>query len=256
MAQYQAVIFDWAGTLIDFGSRAPAMAFIETFAAAGVEPSVAEARAPMGAPKRDHIAAMCAMPRIADAWATTHGQPPGEADIDRLYADYIPRNIAAAAAHATLIPGVLGAIDTLRAAGMKIGTTTGYTREIMAAVLPRVAEQGFEPDLVICSDELVVGRPSPLGVYKSCVELGVYPAGATVKVDDTAPGIAEGTSAGAYTVGISASGNGVGLSAAELNALGDNERTARVGKAADALRLAGADTVIESVADLPAVLGL
>lgn len=51
-------VFDWAGTLVDHGSRAPVLAFVETFARAGVEASEAEARVPMGLEKRAHLAAM------------------------------------------------------------------------------------------------------------------------------------------------------------------------------------------------------
>ena len=64
----KAVIFDWAGTLIDFGSFAPMGVFVETFAEFGVDVSIEEARAPMGLPKRAHIAKMLENERIGQAW--------------------------------------------------------------------------------------------------------------------------------------------------------------------------------------------
>jgi phosphonoacetaldehyde hydrolase len=70
-----------------------------------------------------------------------------------------------------------------------------------------------------------------------------------VKVDDTAPGIGEGTAAGAWTVGIALTGNAVGLSAEELAALSASERTRFREQAAAELR--DADMVIDSIADLP-----
>ena len=48
MSLIKAVIFDWAGTMIDFGSRAPMGAFVEVFGEFGVDLTVAEARGPMG----------------------------------------------------------------------------------------------------------------------------------------------------------------------------------------------------------------
>ena len=63
----EAVIFDWAGTTVDFGCFAPVQAFIETFKAAGVEPTMEETRAPMGMLKIDHICTMLKMDRIAAA---------------------------------------------------------------------------------------------------------------------------------------------------------------------------------------------
>jgi phosphonoacetaldehyde hydrolase len=46
------VVFDWAGTVIDFGCCAPVAAFRDAFAKLGVPVSVAEARAPMGLHKK------------------------------------------------------------------------------------------------------------------------------------------------------------------------------------------------------------
>ena len=42
----EAVIFDWAGTLVDFGSFAPTKVFVDAFAQFGVEMSLEVARAP------------------------------------------------------------------------------------------------------------------------------------------------------------------------------------------------------------------
>ena len=78
--QLQAVLFDWAGTTVDYGSRAPAQVFQEIFRRSGVEITVAEAREPMGRAKRDHIATVLAMPRVASAWQQAHGAPATDAD--------------------------------------------------------------------------------------------------------------------------------------------------------------------------------
>ena len=135
----KAVVFDWAGTMVDFGSRAPMGVFVEAFARFGVRIGVAEARGPMGRPKRDHVAALMAMPRIAAAWTERHGHGPGEADIDAVYEVFVPMNVAVAADYAEVIPGAIDTVRELRRRGLKIGSTTGYTREIMAKVLPRAA---------------------------------------------------------------------------------------------------------------------
>jgi len=62
----EAVIFDWAGTTVDYGCFAPVQAFIETFKNEGIEVSFDEVRQPMGALKRDHIRALLEMPRITN----------------------------------------------------------------------------------------------------------------------------------------------------------------------------------------------
>jgi phosphonoacetaldehyde hydrolase len=251
MTHFRAVIFDWAGTVIDFGSFAPMGVFVEAFAEFGVEVGVEQARGPMGMPKRDHIAAMMADPEIAERWRHVFGAHPDEADIDRVYAVFVPMNEKVVAKYATLVPGAKDAIDDLRRMGLKIGSTTGYTRSIMAHVLPVAADQGYEPDNLVCSDDLIEGRPGPLGIYQCMVDLAVYPPSAIIKVDDTEPGIAEGVSAGCLTVGVSLSGNYVGKTPQELEAMPESDIAPLRRNAADKLEAAGADHVIDTIADLP-----
>jgi phosphonoacetaldehyde hydrolase len=101
----QAVVFDWAGTMIDFGCRAPVKALREVFAEAGIEITEAEARADMGKAKRDHVRALLAMPRIAGLWQSAHGAASTEADVDRLHDAVEPKMREAARDCAKLIPG-------------------------------------------------------------------------------------------------------------------------------------------------------
>ncbi|TVQ57248.1 MAG: phosphonoacetaldehyde hydrolase [Rhodobacteraceae bacterium] len=254
MKRFKAVVFDWAGTMVDFGSFAPMGVFVEAFARFGVEVSIDEARAPMGMPKRDHIKAMLAGPRVAEAWAAARGHAPTDADVDAIYKVFVPMNEEVAATYATLVPGAGAAVETLRRMGLKIGSTTGYTRSIMERVLPVAAAQGYAPDNLVCSDDLPEGRPGPLGMYKCFIDLRVYPPSTVVKVDDTEPGIAEGVAAGCLTVGVALSGNHVGKTPEELAAMSETEIAPLREAAAATLRAAGADHVIDTVADLPALL--
>lgn len=250
----KAVVFDWAGTMIDFGCRAPVVALCKVFENAGVPVSEAEARADMGKAKSDHIASILAAPRVRQAWTDRHGQAPGEAAVEELFAAVGPMMRAAAAECAELIPGAAAVAGALRAAGVKIGSCTGYTRDMMVDILPRAAEQGYAPDMLVCAGETAEGRPSPLMLWRNLVELGVWPASACVKVDDAEVGIAEGLAAGTWTVGVAASGNGFGLSAAELAALDPADRAERIARARAGLEAAGAHVVIDTVADLPSAL--
>ncbi len=250
----KAVVLDWAGTMIDHGSRAPVVALLRLFEQAGVPISEAEARADMGRAKRDHIRAILADPRVSDAWEVAHGAAPDEDDVTRLHDAVAPIMREAARDCAALIPGAAELAAGLRAAAIPIASCTGYTREMMADILPRAAEQGYAPDVVVCSGETKEGRPSPLMMWKALVELGAWPASACVKVDDATVGIEEGRAAGAWTVGVAASGNGVGLDLDALLTLPQEQRQQRVEEAGATLLAAGADYVIDSVADLWPVL--
>ncbi len=250
----KAVVFDWAGTMIDFGSRAPVVALLLLFEAEGVPITEEEARADMGMAKRDHIAAILARPRVRAAWAARHGREPDLAAVDHLFAAIGPMMLEAANACAVLIPGAAEVAADLRAAGVKIGSCTGYTRDMMAGILPAAAAQGYAPDVVVCAGDTAAGRPSPLMLWKNLVDLGAWPATACVKVDDAAVGIAEGRGAGVWTIGVAASGNSVGLTAEALAALSAEDRAARIAHARKVLEEAGAHLVIDTVADLPAAL--
>jgi phosphonoacetaldehyde hydrolase len=254
MSELKAVVFDWAGTIVDHGSLAPMGAFVKVFAEFGIELTVDEARGPMGLPKWDHINALLMHPDIAKRWTARHATAPQAADVDRIYDVFVPLNARVVTDYADLVPGALDVVRELRARGLKIGSTTGYTREIMERLLPVAAGQGYTPDNLVCAGDLVDGRPSPLMMYRCFLDLNVWPAAAVVKVDDTAPGIAEGLAAECWTVAVAMTGNAVGLKPDALAALPVEERASRRDRAVRELTRTGAHYVIDSVADLLPVI--
>lgn len=250
----KAFIFDWAGTMVDFGSLAPVRALQSVFALEGISLSMSEARVDMGMAKRAHITAILSREPVRTQWRTVKGHEAGPADIDHLFNAIGPLMERAATECAVLIPGAADLVNNLRAKGIRIGSGTGYSREMMAGILPAAAAQGYSPDLVVCAGETAEGRPSPLMTWKAMVELGVWPARACIKVDDATVGIKEGREAGVWTIGVAASGNGTGLDLAEFTALSSEDRKIRVTASAEALREAGADFVVNSVADIAGLL--
>jgi phosphonoacetaldehyde hydrolase len=125
---------------------------------------------------------------------------------------------------------------------------------MMSEVAPRAAALGYAPEVIVCAGETPSGRPSPLMLWQALVSLDAWPAWACLKVDDAEVGIGEGRAAGCWAIGVAASGNGVGLSFDDFQALADEPRRALVGAAAAALEAAGAHYVVGTVADLPPVL--
>jgi len=251
---FDMVVFDWAGTMVDFGSRAPVLALIEAFASQGVPVEETEVRRDMGRAKADHIRAILQLPRVADAWRKAHGGAPDQTAVERLMDNLQAPMMRLAGETAQLTPGAAETVSRLRQQGVKIASCTGYTREMMQAVLGLAADQGYAPDLVVCANETPEGRPSPLMLYKACVDLGVWPLSRVVKVDDAEVGIEEGRNAGCFTVGVAASGNMIGLTAQAFADLDPAERAARLEAAGNRLREAGADLVIDTVAGL--IVGL
>ena len=247
-----AVIFDWAGTTVDFGSCAPVAAFQEIFRREGVEITEAEARLPMGRGKRDHIATIVAMPRVSESWSRTHGQPPTEADIDRMFAQFIPVQEAAILSHAQVIEGAIDTLEWLRQQGSRCGSTTGYTRHLMNLLEPAAREQGLALEHVVCIDEVSAGRPAPWMLLRSAELLNVTLIPSIVAVDDTVVGIEAARRAGAVSIGVAATGNAIGMSQTQWQRLNEASQEQVRQSAKALLSNAGADFVFDSVADIPA----
>jgi len=250
----QAALLDWAGTTMDFGCMAPAIVFVKVFERAGVPITMDEARAPMGAHKRVHIQKITELDAVRARWQARHGRPPGEADVDRMFADFVPLQLECLSEYSTLIPGTLEVVAALRAREVKIGSTTGYLREMMAINLADAKAQGYEPDATVCASDVPAGRPYPYMCLQNMLDLRVWPVEACVKVDDTLPGIEEGLNAGMWTVGLAVSGNEVGLPLAAWQALPPAEQQARRERAHARLRMGGAHWVVDTIADLPPCL--
>lgn len=247
----KAVILDWAGTVVDFGSRAPMGAFVRAFKEFGVDISIGDARGPMGMAKWDHIRTVGQAPAVAAAWRARHGRDFNEDDVRAIFEVFEPMNVASAADHAGFIPGAVETFAALQARHLRLGSTTGYTRAIMDVVEPIAAAGGYEPEIVVCAGDLPAGRPSPLMMWYAMARMGVWPASSVVKVDDTPVGMGEGMNAGTWAVGIALTGNMCGLSETEVTALSEAERGRIRAKATTELRAGGADLVIDSIAELP-----
>jgi phosphonoacetaldehyde hydrolase len=250
----KALVLDWAGTTVDFGSLAPARTMQRLFAGLDIVLTEQETRQHMGLPKKEHIRGILSIPRIRDAWRELRGNIPGDADVDEMYAGFIPMQFSCLVEYSAVIPGVAQAVKTFRGRGLKIGSTTGYTRAMLDLLLKTSAQQGYSPDCSLTPEEVGAGRPHPFMIYESAVRLQVYPLAAIAKIGDTSADIREGLNAGAWSIGVAGTGNCIGLSADEFHALSEAERESRLIEARAELRNAGAHYVVDTLADVHAVL--
>lgn len=250
----QAVVLDWAGTAVDYGSVGPVAVFVEVFANQGVDVTWAEARKPMGLMKRDHIESMCADPSVLKKWRAAKGKNPEVADIDVMYQQTEELMVACIAKHSDPIPGLLDAIAELRSMNVKIGSCTGYTKPMMDVLAPVAAEKGYAPDSIISSTEVPRGRPYPYMCFHTAIALEIYPMEAMVKIGDSISDVQEGLNAGMWTIGLTKSGNEMGLTLDELANTPDDEIAARLMDNEDRFMAAGAHYTAESIAECPAII--
>src|SRR5262245_352366 len=90
----KAIILDWAGTVVDYGSFAPTAVFLKLFESEGVTITAEDARSGMGLMKKDHLRTILAQPGVAEGWQSAHGTPAAEADINRLFENFVPMQLS------------------------------------------------------------------------------------------------------------------------------------------------------------------
>lgn len=251
----KAIIFDWAGTTVDFGSNAPVAAFVKAFETFGITPTIEETRAPMGMQKRAHIKKMLSGERISALWTQKHGKSYTEKDIDSIYAEFEPALLSSLKDYTKPLPGVLETVQKIRDMGIVIGSTTGYTAAMMEIVKPAAKKYGYEPDCLVCPDEIGgIGRPYPYMLWRNLEKLGVTSIREVVKIGDTAADIEEGNNAGCITVGVIKGSNMQGLSEKEFDTLSAVEIAVTFETVKQKYIKAGADYVIDDITGLPKLI--
>ena len=252
----KGVVLDWSGTTLDAYVIAPALVFVEVFRNQGVEITMEEAREPMGLRKDLHIKVLTEVPEIRERWKEVKGAHPDQGDVDAMFADFVPLQLECLPQYATLLPGVAATISQLQAEGIKIGSTTGFTRVMVDILEEAAAKQGYLPDAAVAGDEVVNGaRPRPFMLYRNLDLMGVSPIQSVVKVDDTISGVGEALEAGCWGVGVARYSNYMNIdSLDEAATLSEEEIERRVARTRGILEQAGAHYVVDSLAELPEVI--
>ena len=254
--EIKTLVLDWSGTTADAYVIAPAEVFVEVFSNQGVEISMNEARGPMGLRKDLHIAQLTLDPTIRERWKTVHGKYPDQSDVDKMFADFVPAQVAGLPKYTDLLPGTADVIQRLQQKGIKIGVTTGFTRVMVDVLLEAAIRQGFVPDATVAGDEVENGaRPRPFMVYKNLDLLDAWPIESVLKVDDTVGGVGEGLNAGCWAVGVARYSNYMLINTLEEAAtLPEEEIHRRLEETRQKLWGAGAHYVIDSIADIEPVI--
>jgi len=245
---------DWAGTAVDFGCYAPVNAFIRAFEEIAVDISTEEVREPMGAAKIEHIRRLLRMERINQAFKAAHHRDWSEEDVVKLNQSFEKFLFATLTDHTDPIPHVLDTVSLLRCKGIKIGSTTGYTRAMMDVVEPFARSKGYCADNCVTPDGLPMGRPAPFMIFRNMIDLNIRDVDSVIKVGDTLEDIREGLSAKTWTVGVVVGSSELGLSEIEVNDLPKSELNEQIAAVRQKMTQGGAHYVINSLAELPDVI--
>ncbi len=252
----KALVLDWSGTLADAYVIAPAVVFVEVFEKQGVPISMEEARGPMGLRKDLHIKMLTEDPAIAARWEKAKGTRPTQADVDAMFADFVPAQLECLRKYTTLLPGVKDVCLDLQKQGIKIGASTGFVRSMVDILHEDCQKQGLTLDATVAGDEVINGaRPAPHMVFKNLDLMNISDVKSVVKCDDTVSGVGEALNAGCWGVGLVRYSNYMNINTLEEEAtLSEAEMQRRMAHTRKILEQSGAHYVIDSLVDLPAVI--
>jgi phosphonoacetaldehyde hydrolase len=177
-----------------------------------------------------------------------------------MFAVFVPTQLALLrnGSYHTLLPGVGELCKQWQKQGIKIGVTTGFTRDMLDILLAGAATQGFAPDAHCAGDEVELPRPTAYMVIKNLERMGVYnlenAMRRTVKVDDTVSGAGEGAPL-CWRVGVSKWSNYVADSWEAVRKMSAAELAAReLASKEKLIKESGAHYVIDDLQDLPGVI--
>ena len=254
--KFDGIIFDWAGTTVDYGCFAPVQAFMEIFKEYGITPTMEETRKPMGMLKWDHIKTMLSMERIREEFKRIHGRDFTDQDVDEMHEKFAASLMKILDQFSDPKDYVVDTVAKLRDAGLMIGSTTGYTDAMMEIVTKEAAKAGYKPDCWFSPDSTGhMGRPYPYMIFKNMEALKVTGVDKVMKVGDTLSDIREGKNAGVFTVGIIEGSSEMGLTKEEYAALSPEEREAKVKAVTKRYMDAGADAVVQDIRGVLELIG-
>jgi phosphonatase-like hydrolase len=191
MSKIALVVFDIAGTTVsDAGNINDC--FRDAFAEAGIEVESAEVDTVMGYRKIDAVRI------IVEKYSKFEGAE-NEKLIDSIHVRFNELMVAFYQETETLVPLPYAAeiFKWLQERQIKVALNTGFTRVITNALLTRLGWNNHpDIDRIVCSDEVLEGRPASYMIQYLMSELQVSDVKEVVKVGDTEVDIKEGRHAG------------------------------------------------------------
>lgn len=191
----ELVVLDMAGTTVNEHGIVY-RALEDAVTATGATVDAADLQTWMGADKTEAIAALMEL-----------GGVKADADVVAAQFDHFRALLAEryAARPPVALPGVEDALRALKARGIKVGLTTGFSRDVAAPILETLGwgiGEGQLLDAVVTSDEVAAGRPAPYMIHRVMEATGVHDVRAVVAGGDTVVDLLAAHHAGVQGLGV------------------------------------------------------
>lgn len=204
----RCVIFDLGGTLIDKYSMSPLVNLRKAFSYQKINLCNSLITKDMGMKKLDHIYALSKEDEFKNQFKQVYKRHHEETDLYDIYNIFSSLQRQSLRTKVEIIPETKKAINILKERDIKIGITTGFSKDQMNIALDLLHKHDIIPDSAVSSTcfynsgKPMLSRPSPYMIYNIMDELQINNPKHVLKVDDTCVGIQEGKNAGCLTVGV------------------------------------------------------
>lgn len=251
----KTIILDWAGTTVDFGCMAPVAAFKKAFDNKNIPLTDEEIRKPMGMLKIDHIKQLLRLEKVEKQWGELYGRPSVKEDALTIYQDFEKYLFADLAENSHLKPETKQAMKKIKQLGYNIGSTTGYTKEMMAVVFETARSEGYHPDCFVTPDDVdSLGRPYPFMIFENMRYFQNHSVDEVIKVGDTLADIQEGKNAGVLSIAVTEGSSEMGLSLEEYKRLSKEAMDSVNRSTAERFYQHGADYCVKNLLELAEIL--
>lgn len=191
----ELVVLDMAGTTVNEHGIVY-RALEDAVTAAGATVSATDLQTWMGADKVEAISALLELGGVpADPVLVAKQFDHFRELLTQRYAQFPP----------VALPGVEDALIELKARGIKVGLTSGFSRDVAAPILETLGwgiGTGQLLDAVVTSDEVAAGRPAPYMIHRVMEATGVVDVRRVVAGGDTVVDLLAAHHAGVKGLGV------------------------------------------------------
>lgn len=191
----ELVVLDMAGTTVDEHGDVY-LALEDAVTATGACVDAADLQTWMGADKTEAIAALMELGGVrADPEVVAEQFEGFRRSLAQRYAANPP----------VALPGVEEALRALKSRGIKVGLTTGFSRDVAVPILETLGwgiGGGQLLNAVVTSDEVAAGRPAPYMIHRVMEATGVHDVRNVIAGGDTVVDLQAAHNAGVHGLGV------------------------------------------------------
>jgi len=255
----RACIFDLGGTIVDKYSLSPFISFKNAFHKKKILISDDLIYKGMGMEKKEHIKVILQNKKVIKRWNLLYNEDPTFKDLSEIYYCF-NQNQEINCKNIEILPETPKCINYLQLNNIKIGTTTGFSKENAFHIKNLLESNNIQLDSYVSSTCLsnyngeFFTRPNPGMIFQNLVNMNIDNSSNVIKVDDTNVGIEEGKNAGCITVGVARWSTYMKVLPKNVLTITDQEVNERLKESRKILNQSNPDYIIDTLDELPRII--